>query len=192
MAIKLEQINARIATISAGERTFKTEMGLMSRELLTYINENGDIDAVNRLLGVLSPANKEKTKAFFSHHLPYSYNVKSQRFDGKSKNKDVVAKKAKEMTAFLADVDNTIWTWLADQVKAEPVAKPKEYEKKIEALVKKALEDKDENIPVGAVIRAIIKGGASLAEIMAALVPNDNAPIEEAVVKPRMLMPEDH
>lgn len=183
MAIKLEQINARIATISVGERTFKTEMGLASRELLTYISENGDIDAVNRLLGVLTPANREKAKAFFAAHLPYTYNVKSQRFDGKSKNQDVVAKKTKVMVAFLADADSTIWTWLAEQDNGAPVAKPKEYEKKIEALVKKALEDKEENIPVSAVIRAIIKGGASLTEIMSALLPEGETKGEEEVKK---------
>ena len=49
----LKTINSRIVKIGNGERTFREEMSQVSRELLTYIRENGDIDAVNRLLNVL-------------------------------------------------------------------------------------------------------------------------------------------
>ena len=170
--ITLKAINARIATIGNGELSFKQEMGTVSRDILVYIRENGDIDAVNRLMAVLSPINKEKTKQYFNHFLPYTWEMKASRFGSKSKNKDVVTKKEKLADEFLADKAANIWTWIADQNSAEPVAKPKEYEKKIEALVKKAIEDKEEHIPVSTIIRAVIKAGASLSEIMAALMPS--------------------
>ena len=175
----LKTINRQIAVIGKGELSFKAEMADASRNFIEYIRENGDIDVVNRLMAVLTPINREKVRAYFNHFLPYTWESKAARFGGKSKNKDVVAKKEKLSAAFLADEQNNLWTWFAEQA-AAPVAKPKEYEKKIEALVKKALEDKEEHIPVGAVIRAVIKGGASLAEIMAAIVPQAEAGEEKA------------
>jgi hypothetical protein len=169
MAVKLEVINARIAKIGNGELTFKQELGILSRELPDYVNFGGDIAAVNRLLDVLTPANREKVKEFFMAMLPYSYSQMSGKFDGKNKNPQVIEKRAKALADFLADEDATIWTWLAQKNADKGAAngKPKEYEKKIEALVKKSLEDKDEAINVASILRATIKGGASLAEIMA-------------------------
>ncbi len=195
MAVKLEVINARIGVIGNGERTFKAEMSAISREMIGYIAENGDIDAVNRLLAVLTPVNKEKTRSFFSHHLPYNWDAKTLRFGSKSKNPEVVAKKKKIADNFLADEKADIWSWVAEQASHKPEAKAKEYEKKIEALVKKAIEDKDENIPVSAVIRAVIKAGASLAEIMEALMPNDvkGETVETEVVRKRVAnSPDEH
>lgn len=177
--MKLEILNAHIATIGASEMAFKPAMGTASRDFLTYVSENGDIDAVNRLIAVLTPVNRAKVTEFFAHHLPYNFIKDERRFGGKNKNKDIVAKKAALCDDFLADGENTVWTWFAEQ-QVPAGAKPKEYEKKIEALVKKALEDKNERIPVGAVIRAVIKGGASLSEIMAAILPavDEEAPAE--------------
>lgn len=170
--ITLKEINTVIATISKGEMTFKQKMGQLSRDMLTYVRVGGDIDAVNRLLAVLTPKNKEMVKKFFNHHLPYTWETKSARFGSKSKNGDVVAKKEKEAKAFLSDGENTIWTWLTEQANHEPVAKPKEYAKKIEDLVRKAIDaTKDEHIPVSVVIRACIKAGCSLAEIIEAVAP---------------------
>lgn len=181
--ITLKEINAVITTISRGEMTFKQKMGQLSRDMLTYVRFGGDIDAVNRLLAVLTPKNKEMVKKFFNHHLPYTWETKAARFGAKSKNKDVVTKKEKEAMVFLSIADNTIWTWLAEQDNHEPEAKPKEYEKKIEALVRKAIDaSKDEHIPVSVVIRACIKAGCSLAEIIEAVAP---APEEKEEAKPR-------
>ena len=191
--VTLKTINARIATIGNGEMSFKAEMGLASRELLIYIRENGDIDAVNRLMAVLTPVNKDKAKQFFNHFLPYTWEMKANRFGAKTKNKDVVSKKDKLTDEFLASKDATIWTWYQDQKANEPVAKPKEYEKKIEALVKQAIDaNKDDHIPVSAVIRAVIKAGTSLAEIMAALMPEKDEAMPEQVAKRVANGPDEH
>lgn len=161
-------IDARIATIGNGELSFKTEMGAVSRELLVYIQENGDIDCVNRLMAVLTPINRDKAKTYFNHFLPYMWETKAARFGSKSKNKDLVKKKEGLTAEFLEDKDANIWTWFAEQG-GTPVAKPKEFEKKIEDLVRKAITDKNESISHAAVVRAVIKAGISLSEIMAAL-----------------------
>lgn len=194
MAITLATINARIATIGTGELSVKKELGLVSREMLEYIYENGDIDAVNRLLNVLTPKNKEAGKRFFNAMLPYTFEQIGQKFGAKTKNKDVIAKKLKAKDAFLSNADATIWTWLADQDSSEPVNKPKEYEKKIEALVKKSLDDKEEHIPASAVIRAIIKAGVSLAEIIEAVapMPKHDGQEEKDNVVPRRVTPAMH
>jgi len=178
----LKEINSSISSIAKSEGTLKATLGTLSRDMLEYVKESGDIDAVNRLMKVLTPKNYEGAKKFFNHHLAYTWETKGGRFGSKSKNKDVVAKKLKELNAFLADGEATIWTWLAEQDNRDPVAKPKEYEKKIEALVKKAIDDKEENIPVSAVIRACIKAGCSLGEIMEALMPDEKKD-EQANVK---------
>lgn len=167
----LATINARIATIGTGEMSIKKELGLISREMLEYIWNTGDIDAVNRLMAVLTPKNKDACKQFFNTFLAHTWEMKTSRFGAKTKNKDVVEKKSGNCKNFLAIDTNTIWTWLIEQDNREPVAKPKEYEKKIEALVKKSLEDKEEHIPASVVIRAIIKAGVSLAEIIEAVAP---------------------
>lgn len=164
-------VNAAIATIKRSETTVRKNIGDLSRVLLEYIPYSGDIDAANRLLEALNGDRREKMRQFLAAHLAYNWGAKELRFTGKSKNPEVVAKKERNAVAFLADQEATFWTWLLEQGNAAPVAKPKEYEKKIEALVKKAIEDKDEHVPVSVVIRAIIKAGASLSEIMEALMP---------------------
>lgn len=177
--VTLKAINARIAVIGAGEMSFKQEMGAVSRELLQYVNENGDIDAVNRLLNALTPMNKEKSIKFFSHFLPYNWNADENRFGKKFGNKEVGEKKGRLMVDFLDDENANIWSWLYDQQEVKAAAKPKEFEAKIEELVKKAITHKSENIPVSAVIRAVIKAGCSLAEIMEALMPGEKAEGEQ-------------
>lgn len=178
--ITLENVNAAIVAIGGHETSFKAAMGEASRDFLTYVAETGDIDAVNRLMAVLTPINRDKARSYFIHFLPYNWDAKAARFSGKSKNKDVVSKKDKLVAAFLADEAESLWTWYADQ-QGPAIAKAKEYEKKIEALVKKAIEDKNEGISAVAVIRAVIRGGASLAEIMEAIAPAEQAKVEVPV-----------
>lgn len=166
-----KSVHAAITAIKRSETTARKNIGEISRVLVEYIPFTGDIDAANRLLEALNPDRREKMRSFLSAHLAYNWGAKELRFTGKSKNPEVVAKKMRNAEVFLSDGEATFWTWLADQAVAAPVAKPKEYEKKIAALVKKAIEDKDEHVPVSAVIRAIITAGASLSEIMEALMP---------------------
>lgn len=147
MAVSLKAINARINKIGNGERTFKEEMGIISRELLQYVvlDNTGDIDAVNRLLDVLNNRNRETAKKFFSKMLPYSWNNGEKRFGGKSKNKDMVNKRTDAIKNFLKDEANTIWTWNEQNSQpAERPARPKNYADKVVNLVEAALTDPKE------------------------------------------------
>lgn len=175
-------IDARIAAIGNGEQGFKAEMGLASRELLMYVNETGDIDSVNRLLNVLSPANFERTKSYFMAFLPYTWEI-GGRFGSKSKNKDIVSKKEKTCDEFLKNKDNNIWTWLEAKKERAPPA-PRNYAKAIEDLVRRSLKDKKHAINAGEVIKAIMHAGITASDIMAVLIAPEHGemigpPIEE-------------
>lgn len=170
--VTLKAINAHIVAIGNGEQSFKKEMGEVSRDLLTYVSETGDIDAVNRLIDVLTPINRERARTYFTNFLPYTVE-KGGRYGSKSKNKNLVEKKEKLCAEFLKAPQHNIWTWLVEKQGAPAVARPKEYEKKISQLVKRALTDKDEKerVEPAAVLRAIINGGVKLSDIMMALLP---------------------
>ena len=51
---------------------------------------------------------------------------------------------------------------------------------------------KEDHIPVSAVIRAVIKAGASLAEIMAALMPEKEEAMPEQIAKRVANGPDEH
>lgn len=170
MVVALKTINGRITKIKNGENTFRTEMGILSRELLSYVPETGDIDAVNRLMAVLNPKNKELAQKFFQTYLPHKWDTKELRFGKKSTNKEMVAKRRNLTNTFLSNESNTIWTWMAQKAeRVERPAKPKDYAKKIETLAHAALEDEKEAIDIKAMLRAIINAGAKLSDIMEAL-----------------------
>jgi hypothetical protein len=152
----LKTINARIGKIGNGERTFREEMSHISRELLTYIRDNGDIDAVNRLLGVLTPKNKENARKYFINFLPYQWNRQEDRFGGKSKNKDIVAKKNKAIEAFLADENNNLFSW-AGRTQQPRETKAKDYVKEVSNVVDKALSDDKGGLDVKTVLKSVLK-----------------------------------
>lgn len=152
----LKTINGRITKIGNGERKFREEMSSVSRELLTYIRENGDIDAVNRLLNVLTPKNKENARKYFINFLPYQWNRQEERFGSKSKNKDVVSKKFKMMDEFLADEANNLFTW-AGRTQQPRQEKPKDYAKDVAKVVDNALSDEKNGIDVKTVLKSVLK-----------------------------------
>jgi hypothetical protein len=152
----LKTINTRIGKIGNGERTFREEMSHISRELLTYIKANGDIDAVNRLLAVLTPKNQENARKYFIAFLPYQWNRQESRFGSKSKNKDMVAKKDKLMTEFLADEANNLFSW-AGRTQQPREAKPKDHAKDVAKVVDNALSDEKNGIDVKTVLKSVLK-----------------------------------
>lgn len=184
--VDLKVINGRIRKIGNGENTFRTEMGVLSRELLVYVPDTGDIDAVNRLMAVLTAKNKELAQKFFQTFLAHKWDAKELRFGKKSTNKEMIAKRKKLTADFLSSDTATIWTWMAEKAKpVERPAKPKEFAKKLENLVHDALEDEKEAIDIKAMLRAIINGGAKLSDIFAALdeiANEDKAEIVKPVV----------
>lgn len=204
--VDLKVINGRIKKIGNGETTFKQELATLSRELLEYVPSTGDIDAVNRLIAVLSPLNKDKVTAFFKAFL--SHKLDKGVFGKKSTNKDMVAKRNKAITMFLSVESNNVWTWLAEKAKpVERQRKAKDLGKAVERAVEAAIatEDNPDAIDLREVlkrtIRACIGGGMKLSEIMEtfesvakeeaqpeiikAEKPEETAPTAELVKAPR-------
>lgn len=141
------QINARINKIGTAEKVTKRELGLVSRELLTYlvVDDSGDIGAVNRLLNVLTRRNQQVAVLFFNHFLPYAWDDKEKKFKGKVKQKKRIEECSAIVDEFLSDEANDIWKW--DEDNNEDIqAKPKDYAKKIKTLVEKALKDQAEGL----------------------------------------------
>jgi hypothetical protein len=185
--VDLKVINGRIKKIGNGENTFKQELGVLSRELLDYVPTTGDIDAVNRLIAVLSPLNKEKVTSFFKTFL--AHKLDKGVFGKKSTNKDMVAKRVAAITSFLSVEDNTVWTWLAEKGKAvKREAKPKALGKAVEKAVEAAISTEDNPDAIGMrevlkrTIRACIGSGMKLSEIMTAF--EDVVKEEQATVAP--------
>jgi hypothetical protein len=169
MTISRDAINIAIDNIGHSENTFKGLASSISRDILEYVAETGDIAAANRLVDSLSSANAEKFNRFIGHFLPYDYNKAEGRFTKKSKNPKVVQQKDAARVEFLADDGNDIWAWMSAMKKKAPAEDPK-YEERIAKLVKKAMSDDEHGISLTAVIRALIKADVSLSEIVATIV----------------------
>jgi ribosomal protein L22 len=168
----LKAINVRINKIGNGERSFKEEMAALSRELLPYVMETGDIDAVNRLLECLNPKNREIAKKFYSKMLPWTWNNSDKKFGGKSKNKDMVTKRSAAIKTFIADEKNDIWSWTAKANEpTERPARPKNYADKVASLVESALTDNKETERLDPKtvfiqsVKAMVHAGMKLSEI---------------------------
>lgn len=183
-----KSIEKRIATIAKSEKVTKEQLGIISRELLTCIlvdREEGlatfDIQPVNKLLGVLTPMNKQTAVLYFSAFLPFPFHAQACKFLSlKKKSKDKALIVAKE---FLADEDNNIWTWAADNVKIE--AKPVDWVKRITKDVSKALGDENDPLTAKDVLMAVMAGGINaqdLAGLMEVLIQEPTEePIKEVV-----------
>lgn len=109
--LTLKQINGKITKIRNAEKVTKAVLGELSRELLEYVQETGDIQPVNKLVAVLTPMNKRTAILFFTHFLPY--NTEEGTFTKKKRNGTFDL-----ANEFLATED-TIWDWAADNIKVE-------------------------------------------------------------------------
>ena len=155
----------KIEALAGAEKVTRTVLGELSRDMIQYIviDDTNDIATVNRLLQVLTPANKRTAIEFFEEFLPFKQaaGVFSKKIKGDKK----IADKVEAGALFLEVEANTVWTWYeAEGVK--PPVKAKEYAKKIADLTKKALADDQEGIEGGAILSAVLEGGVSLADLV--------------------------
>jgi len=162
----LVTINTRIDAIRASEKITKLELGLISRELLLYVPDSKDIDAVNRLLNVLTPMNYRTAQLFFSNFLPWVWDEKNNRFAAMSKGDKGVNGKLASIKEFLDEPANTIWLWAERNIKLETVKTP--FEERLTSLVSKALKGEKglEPIDKNAVIMAVMAGGVSAGDLI--------------------------
>lgn len=166
-------IETRTANIKASEAVTKLELGLVSRELLLYIPDSKDIGAVNRLIEVLTPKNKEMAVLFFKNFLPWVWDDTASMFAGMVTGDAKRKRKFDAASKFIKSEDNNIWTWAKANI--APMERAKNYAAKIGSVIKNALADDKEGLSETEVFSAII--GAMTFETIANLV---NQAIEEA------------
>lgn len=165
----LTRITKRIDKLAASEKVTKAELSALSRELLFYVltghedtPASYDVQAVNRLLGVLTPMNQRTSVLFFAHFLPFAFDENELKF-GKlqQKKKDKFIQQARE---FLEDETNDIWAWAARNVKVEK--KPVDWSKKISSDIQKALNaEGDDALTAKEVMVAVLAGGIGVDDL---------------------------
>lgn len=161
-----------IEEVAAAEKVTRVKLAELSRVMLQYVPDSNDIDAVNRLLGVLTPMNKRTAILFFSHFLPWEVEKTPDgafsRFGKKMEGEKKITKRETAIADFLRAEENTIWTWAESNVEVD--LKPIDFAANITRDIKKALEgDKKRNqdgINPLQVLDAVFAGGLTSTQFM--------------------------
>ena len=132
-------IATRIDAIKASEAVTKLELGIVSRELLMYVPDSKDIGAVNRLIEVLTPKNREMAVIFFKNFLPWNYDDTANMFIGMVSGETKRKRKFDATTKFVKDENNNIWTWA--KINIAPMERAKNYAGRIQSVISAALND---------------------------------------------------
>lgn len=159
-------IVSRIDDLAKAETTSRAMLALLSRDLLTYVLDTGDIGMVNRTLAACKTRNRGVAFVFFNAFLPWKCEGKDdlRTFTTKSTNKDVVAKCVAAIGKFLADENNSIWTWADENV--APVERKVDYAKQLTNTVARALDKDKGGMSPADVLAAIHEGGITIASIL--------------------------
>jgi len=186
MAIKTtEQLRADIAAVRQAERVTKEKLSSLSRDLLNKWNNDHDPELINELLGhddagkyTLTPLNWRIACMYFFTFVgaasnytkdvePYVTKGKGNRTPlvfglvGKNQQKRTAAKRE----AWLANEDNNIWTWSAENVTMQD--KNIDYAKQITKAVTDAVSEDKGNLSLIQVLDAVLAvEGVSMADIM--------------------------
>ena len=72
--LDIKQLNLLINQLSKAEKITKTNLSVLSRELLAHSIEHKDASLVNKMLGgdVLSPANLRIARLYFAEFMPFA------------------------------------------------------------------------------------------------------------------------
>lgn len=186
---KLSSINTSIVKLTAAEKITKQELSYLSRGVLDYImldagqNDEGkdrelhDIDAVNRLITVLTPVNKSVAILYFRHFLPFAFNEETNTF-GKM-NKKQKSKKVELITDWLKDENNDIWQWSEDNIDVakKPVALGEDITKAVQRAIAGTEETRTkeatEALSVPAILDAVVAGGVTAQDLLAMLLEGE-------------------
>ena len=133
----IKTINEQIEKLAVSEKITKALLIELSRVILAYVYETGDVTPTNRLINVLTPMNKRTAILYFKEFLSFRFDDVQGTF-GK-KNKKTFDKKNELVTIFLLDEENNIFTWAEENVQIE--AKPVDWGKKLGSDFKNALAD---------------------------------------------------
>lgn len=180
-----EQLKARIETLAASEKVTKELLAALSRDLLQFMLDTGDIRPINLLLedGKLSPQNRKVAILYFQKFCPFK-NLQTEKGEFQAFGEIKKAKKEEKFASvreFLADPHNNIWTWANRHVEV----KAREFKlDRVTNTIKKAIENGFDD---AAVINAVIEAGIS-PQAMLALVKNaaEKQEQEEAKIEPNL------
>ena len=165
-----QSVYALLERVKEGENITRPALGQISRELLLYVPESQDIEAVNRLIGVLTPMNRRAAILYFSHFLPWEVEKDNdgnfvrfgKKFEGEKKTK----RRMSLIDEWLKDEANNFWTWTDVNIQI----KQKDFPAMIARTIKKALEgDVKSDTPAlnkVQIMQAVMEGGVGLVELL--------------------------
>lgn len=127
----------KIIALGKSEKVSKALLAELSRELLVYITQEGgsDVATLNRLLAVLTPANKAKAIEYFKAFIPHAFDKESETFGGVYRSEKKHSKITAACNEWLAEESNDMWSW--DKSAAD---KKFELEKALQAIIKKSVK----------------------------------------------------
>ncbi len=159
-----KQINGKITRLGTAEKITRAMLSELSRDLLleVVLDENKDVQLINRTLEVLTPMNKKTAALFFQAFTPFKWDDATGRFGKMDKKK--LDERVQLINEFLSTEANDIWTWALDNVKVEK--KPIDWGKRLSADVKKAIEA---DVDKASIIRAVMEGGLTAADVLSIL-----------------------
>ncbi len=155
--------NKSIRSLAGAEKKTKELIRQLSRDVLEAHHETGDVQFINKFIGVLTPMNKRTAVLYFK---AFSGHVEKDGIFG-GKNKKYYEEKKEASRIFLEDPLNNMWSWAEVHVQVE--AKPLDidaFNKRMGQLLKKADEAE---IPHAEVVKSILANGITVHEIMALL-----------------------
>lgn len=175
MKITSAAMKKRVDSFIATERTSKTELSAISRDLLTYVyddfaevNKCNDVTVINRLIDGLSPANKRVAIQFFPKFVGWEWDKDNERFGKKLKTK--VYEKRRDLTKeSLLDEEFNIWSWY--EAKGEkPEKKAKDHKKAVTNAVLAGFKEQGDNkLTTADVAAALFAADVSLRDLMEAV-----------------------
>lgn len=172
--LNLSQLTALIAEVTAAERITKEGLSTLSRELLMFAYEHGDISPINSLMGVdsngkhrLTPLNWRTAAMYFNNFVAFTSNYEKQvekyvkkpsgqrpvlTFNKKSKAK--YTRLLPTVTQWLSDSSNDIWVWADANI--EMSDKPVDLmAMAVKAIVKAMTDDDNGGFTIGEIITAV-------------------------------------
>ena len=152
-----------IEALCQSESVTKRELRGLSRSVLEYGIETGDVAIVNRLIVVLTPVNRKAAVLYFKHFSGFSYDETTAQFTGKSKKRwDDSIKEARE---FLADPLNNIWTWADRNIEMQ--TKEFTLDQVTDAFKRFTKKAQAANLTQKDVVKAVLQSGVELDTILA-------------------------
>lgn len=171
--VELNTINTKIATLGNAEKVTKAVLAELSRDLLQYVvlQDNWDVQAINRLLAVLTPMNRKTAVLFFKYFTPFQFDKDTGVFGAMPKDKKAKAKGKQDVSdmalIFLDGEDNNIWTWAEHHVKTEE--RKVNWAKNITRDVQNAMSEDKGGMSLPDVLAAVLAAGLSTDDVTSAL-----------------------